>query len=271
MTLDTLCKCACGSSSTGITTSVQINRVSGGDAGLSPHTPVSPAQQQFYELADKKTGVVLYLLSTPKPALGQLILCWQLLNHSLFNLHIIFQWCLDSILSWKTLFFRLKSQYLEKSLHPSFLRKKKSDQTTEQLTSKPATANVFSRCAAARRSCHVSGGLDGAVGVNVSKELENIRRLLEPKLGVRGIPITHLRWAYKLAHGIALSSIGTQVDSGREDEFDNIEPLPRQVIANYLDQMMYVSGETGEPSVETTGIIEDIVRQQVIEIVSFFL
>ncbi|KAK4157260.1 transcription initiation factor IID, 18kD subunit-domain-containing protein [Chaetomidium leptoderma] len=30
--------------------------------------------------------------------------------------------------------------------------------------------------------------------------------------------------------------------------------------------MMYVSGETGEPSVETTGIIEDIVRQQVIEI-----
>lgn len=32
--------------------------------------------------------------------------------------------------------------------------------------------------------------------------------------------------------------------------------------------MMYVSGETGEPSVETTSIIEDIVRQQVIELVS---
>lgn len=31
--------------------------------------------------------------------------------------------------------------------------------------------------------------------------------------------------------------------------------------------MMYVSGETGEPSVETTSIIEDIVRQQVIELV----
>ncbi|KAK3991351.1 transcription initiation factor IID, 18kD subunit-domain-containing protein [Cladorrhinum sp. PSN332] len=30
--------------------------------------------------------------------------------------------------------------------------------------------------------------------------------------------------------------------------------------------MMYVSGETGEPSVETTGIIEDIVRAQVVEI-----
>ncbi|SPQ20067.1 0dea91fa-07c1-4fdc-90a8-189b8cb64bb9 [Thermothielavioides terrestris] len=33
-----------------------------------------------------------------------------------------------------------------------------------------------------------------------------------------------------------------------------------------IQQMMYVSGETGEPSVETTSIIEDIVRQQVIEI-----
>ncbi|KAL0471902.1 transcription initiation factor IID, 18kD subunit domain-containing protein [Neurospora intermedia] len=33
---------------------------------------------------------------------------------------------------------------------------------------------------------------------------------------------------------------------------------------NNVRQMMYVSGETGEPSVETTSIIEDIVRQQVI-------
>jgi hypothetical protein len=32
-------------------------------------------------------------------------------------------------------------------------------------------------------------------------------------------------------------------------------------------QMMYVSGETGEPSTETTGIIEDIVRAQVVELV----
>lgn len=33
-----------------------------------------------------------------------------------------------------------------------------------------------------------------------------------------------------------------------------------------IQQMMYVSGETGEPSIETMGIIEEIVRQQVIEI-----
>jgi hypothetical protein len=33
--------------------------------------------------------------------------------------------------------------------------------------------------------------------------------------------------------------------------------------------MMYVSGETAEASAETTGMIEEIVRQQVIEMVGF--
>ena len=32
-------------------------------------------------------------------------------------------------------------------------------------------------------------------------------------------------------------------------------------------QMMFVSGETGDPSPDTTAIIEEIVRQQVVEIV----
>ena len=35
-----------------------------------------------------------------------------------------------------------------------------------------------------------------------------------------------------------------------------------------LTQMMFVSGETAEPSPETTGMIEEIVRQQVVEMVS---
>jgi transcription initiation protein SPT3 len=34
--------------------------------------------------------------------------------------------------------------------------------------------------------------------------------------------------------------------------------------------MMYVSGETAEASPETTGMIEEIVRQQVIEMVRFY-
>jgi hypothetical protein len=35
----------------------------------------------------------------------------------------------------------------------------------------------------------------------------------------------------------------------------------------FFRQMMYVSGETAEASAETTGMIEEIVRQQVIEMV----
>jgi hypothetical protein len=35
-----------------------------------------------------------------------------------------------------------------------------------------------------------------------------------------------------------------------------------------IQQMMFVSGETGEPSPETTGIIEEMVRGQVIEMVA---
>ncbi|GJC79194.1 SAGA complex subunit spt3 [Colletotrichum liriopes] len=37
-------------------------------------------------------------------------------------------------------------------------------------------------------------------------------------------------------------------------------------LTNVLRKMMYVSGETAEPSIETTSMIEDIVRQQVIEL-----
>ena len=38
-------------------------------------------------------------------------------------------------------------------------------------------------------------------------------------------------------------------------------------LAKLFRQMMFVSGETAEPSPETTSLIEEIVRQQVIEIV----
>ena len=39
------------------------------------------------------------------------------------------------------------------------------------------------------------------------------------------------------------------------------------ILILYFKQMMYVSGETAEASAETTGMIEEIVRQQVIEMV----
>ena len=42
----------------------------------------------------------------------------------------------------------------------------------------------------------------------------------------------------------------------------------KPVYTDEITKMMFVSGETAEPSTETTWIIEEIVRQQVIEIVS---
>jgi hypothetical protein len=36
-----------------------------------------------------------------------------------------------------------------------------------------------------------------------------------------------------------------------------------------VSQMMFVSGETAEPSSETTWMIEEIVREQVVEMVRF--
>lgn len=54
-----------------------------------------------------------------------------------------------------------------------------------------------------------------------------------------------------------------------DDDFDDDCSNGHQsVLSHVLPQMMFVSGETAEPSVETTGMIEQIVREQVVEMVS---
>lgn len=50
------------------------------------------------------------------------------------------------------------------------------------------------------------------------------------------------------------------MDADTREEF-------KEMLINFSRKMMFVSGETAEPSVETTTLIEDIVRQQVVEIV----
>lgn len=55
-----------------------------------------------------------------------------------------------------------------------------------------------------------------------------------------------------------------------EEEIDEIGDNFKQALTNLLHQMMFVSGETAEPSIETTTLIEEITRQQVIEIVRKF-
>lgn len=65
-------------------------------------------------------------------------------------------------------------------------------------------------------------------------------------------------------------------DSAKNDTLSNAVCEKPQTMAEFraqliaeLKQMMYVSGETSEPSAETTGMIEEIVRQQVIEMVRY--
>ena len=56
-----------------------------------------------------------------------------------------------------------------------------------------------------------------------------------------------------------------------EEEIDEIGDNFKQALTNLIHQMMFVSDETAEPSVETTTLIEEITRQQVIEIVCAYV
>lgn len=65
-------------------------------------------------------------------------------------------------------------------------------------------------------------------------------------------------------------SVGPQPEgisaADREDNETN-EQFRKRLTIGLRRQMMFVSGETAEPSTETTTLIEEIVRQQVIEMV----
>ena len=50
-------------------------------------------------------------------------------------------------------------------------------------------------------------------------------------------------------------------------DVEEIQSLFETGFTDPLLKMMFVSGETAEPSQETTTLIEDITRQQVVEIV----
>jgi hypothetical protein len=78
-----------------------------------------------------------------------------------------------------------------------------------------------------------------------------------------------------IVHGIAKALIfGRDDDPGiapstqpPNDELESKEEFKQRLIY-ILGQMMFVSGETAEPGPETTWMIEEIVREQVVEMVS---
>ena len=47
-----------------------------------------------------------------------------------------------------------------------------------------------------------------------------------------------------------------------------MDELKSGALTDAIHQMMFVSGETADPSIETTGMIEEIVHEQVVEMVS---
>lgn len=64
-----------------------------------------------------------------------------------------------------------------------------------------------------------------------------------------------------------------EIHSNMEAELYDIEEHDekaewRMLMHGMITQMMFVSGEEAEPSVQTTTIIEEIVREQVVELVS---
>ena len=91
----------------------------------------------------------------------------------------------------------------------------------------------------------------------------------------------HLQVVPSLTICILLSNqVGFQPRSTMSLLNDMSTPLPEEEIAEgykrivlipALQQMMFVAGETGEPSSETTTLIEQIVHEQVIEMVSLFI
>ncbi|KAJ5578400.1 SAGA complex subunit spt3 [Penicillium hispanicum] len=68
---------------------------------------------------------------------------------------------------------------------------------------------------------------------------------------------------------------GVETDTGAQAEIEietetetETEAEFKKHITNLIRKMMFVSGETAEPSIDTTTLIEDITRQQVIEILT---
>ena len=67
----------------------------------------------------------------------------------------------------------------------------------------------------------------------------------------------------------ATAKTGTETQVERKIETDiETEAGFKTFLTNMIRKMMFVSGETAEPSIETTTLIEELTRQQVLEIVS---
>ena len=65
------------------------------------------------------------------------------------------------------------------------------------------------------------------------------------------------------------AAAAASTDQDDPDDWEDMETFKQRLIY-WIGQMMFVSGETAEPSPETTWMIEEIVREQVVEMVCPF-
>lgn len=114
---------------------------------------------------------------------------------------------------------------------------------------------------------------EGLQGVNPYRNIENVFLPLPTETQAMHRFAAYLRRNHgrrPQASASRLQPIITQPSISQHDHLDGTsdEEEFKKDLIDEIEQMMYVSGETGEPSAETTGMIEEIVRQQVVEIVS---
>ncbi|KAI9684738.1 MAG: Transcription initiation protein spt3 [Trizodia sp. TS-e1964] len=90
---------------------------------------------------------------------------------------------------------------------------------------------------------------------------------------LKGSPPTYMEEDPVVGRGLAPTA-----EDARDDEDDEAQSEAsddsldydqwRQMLTTNIEQMMFVSGETAEPSAETTTVIEQIVREQVVEMLT---
>ena len=94
-----------------------------------------------------------------------------------------------------------------------------------------------------------------------SSEQSALEETSEPEIADTGVDALNRSTTFDSSVQFDGTSDPYNVSEETESEF-------RVRLMNWIEQMMFVSGETAEPSTETTGMIEEIVRAQVIEMVS---
>ncbi len=120
--------------------------------------------------------------------------------------------------------------------------------------------------------CHWNTSLQGHMQGN--RMIRNVQPwfMLDPAAYVPGpvqpVPGAPRNLSVAGTSTVATSTVAASTNDEHDDHhFESTDDFKDKLMI-WIQQMMFVSGETAEPSTETTGMIEEIVRAQVIEMVS---